>query len=624
MLYSSFSSATRLLIITLALLVGFGTTALADTFTITNTNDAGDGSLRAAIDAANASAGPDTLVFNIDPSDANHNGQWWTITLISELPVLTDDGTQILGFTQTTNQGDTNAGVVGTGGTVGVDAQPLPQYQRPEIAINANGFNGFTILGTVSDILIEGVGIYNAQNGVEAVGSTAGDVAGGTNRLLRALVIGTMPDGSDPAEVRNAQNGIVLRSPEEGAPTIELNVDQCYVGYNGEVGVVGEIGATVLRISFSEVFGNGWATDAHDGIDINGMDGEVTYNLSWGNTNLSGVPSVRAGHGIEAGSQATPGTGNNLIMNNTTLNNLSVGIAVRNGASDIWVSRNISTGNAVGISVHAESGGETARNTLTQNHTTENAGLGIDLHAGVSEDPFDGVTLNSNADGTDLANNLQNYPLITSATTDGAMLTVNGFAPVGAVIEFFVADDDASGFGEGQQYVFSLIEGSAEDTDAGADSYGPAVGSTTVAVEAIEANLFSISVPLPDGLADGSLLTATATVASNTSEFGPSVAIGTVLASEDETIPDGFALYAAYPNPFNPTTTLSFEVPQPVQATLKVYTVTGLEVATLVDGRVSSGLHQIQWNAVDLPSGMYLYRLEAGSVRKAATVMLLK
>jgi hypothetical protein len=83
-------------------LVGSGSaTADPGVFSVTTTADAGPGSLRAAIDSANAAAGPDAIVFAIPVSDPGFNGQWFTIRPTAQLPVLTDDGTTIDGSTQT-------------------------------------------------------------------------------------------------------------------------------------------------------------------------------------------------------------------------------------------------------------------------------------------------------------------------------------------------------------------------------------------------------------------------------------------------------------------------------------------------------------------------------------------
>ena len=75
-------------------------------------------------------------------------------------------------------------------------------------------------------------------------------------------------------------------------------------------------------------------------------------------------------------------------------------------------------------------------------------------------------------------------------------------------------------------------------------------------------------------------------------------------------VPEAFSLESNYPNPFNPTTTVRFSVPEAAQVRLVVYDVLGRQVRVLVDGTVSAGVHAVQFEARGLSSGMYLYRLE--------------
>lgn len=621
----TWGSTLRYLILGLALTAS---TVQADTFTVVNTNDAGPGSLRQAIFDANASVGPDTIEFNIPATDPNFNGMWWTITITSALPPLGDSGTQILGFTQTANQGDTNVGLLGTGGTVGVDAMPLPQYERPEVALNAAGFNGLTLSGLASDLRVEGLAVYNAVVGVQGTGVLFGETPG-TNRTVRQLLVGVMPDGSDPGALRNTSHGIELVSSErrEGgdtAPPVTLTVTECYVGLNGNVGITGDVGATILTVTYNETFGNGWNSDVHDGIDLNGIDSIAEYNLSWGNMNMSGTPTVGGGHGIEIGSQLVDGSGNHIVRNNTIMDNLGAGVAARNGARGSLIAKNIITGNGVGVSVANEIKFNTDQNTITQNQISGNTGLGIDLNAGTGVEPFDGVTLNTPAGPVaDGANDLQPYPVIAGVSVEGTDLVVFGFAPTGATIEVFMADDEVSGFGEGATYLFTATEGDAADEDGDVGTYGPDMDGLAVATDVVNANQFLFRMPMPDGLAGGDRFTATATVDGNTSEFGPSAEL-VITANEAEAVPEGFALHAAYPNPFNPATTFSFEVPAPMHATLTVYDVTGATVATLIDGPVAGGLQTVTWNAQTRPSGLYLYRLRAQGLDLSRTVVLLK
>lgn len=85
-----------------------------------------------------------------------------------------------------------------------------------------------------------------------------------------------------------------------------------------------------------------------------------------------------------------------------------------------------------------------------------------------------------------------------------------------------------------------------------------------------------------------------------------------------------FALAQNYPNPFNPETTIRFSVPTSAQTRLDVYDVSGRLVQTLVNGAMTAGDHQVSWNAKDVPSGMYIYRLTAGNQTATGKMMFVK
>jgi hypothetical protein len=79
-----------------------------------------------------------------------------------------------------------------------------------------------------------------------------------------------------------------------------------------------------------------------------------------------------------------------------------------------------------------------------------------------------------------------------------------------------------------------------------------------------------------------------------------------------------------YPNPFNPSTTIEYALPQNAQVTLKVYNVIGQEVKTLANGVEPAGVHSIKFDATNLTSGVYFYRLQAGSFSQVNRMLLLK
>jgi Protein of unknown function (DUF3494). len=88
--------------------------------------------------------------------------------------------------------------------------------------------------------------------------------------------------------------------------------------------------------------------------------------------------------------------------------------------------------------------------------------------------------------------------------------------------------------------------------------------------------------------------------------------------------PQEFALFQNYPNPFNPSTRIQYSLEKAGMVSLKVYNVLGLEVATLVNGRQEAGSYTVPFNATGLSSGVYFYRLEAGSLNSTKKLILMK
>jgi uncharacterized protein (DUF362 family) len=88
--------------------------------------------------------------------------------------------------------------------------------------------------------------------------------------------------------------------------------------------------------------------------------------------------------------------------------------------------------------------------------------------------------------------------------------------------------------------------------------------------------------------------------------------VTSVLPPIEAAVPDGFRLYQNYPNPFNPSTTLMFHVPASEYVTVKIYTMMGEEIETLVEGQVAQGLYELRWVPNGLSSGGYFCYMRAG------------
>ena len=111
-----------------------------------------------------------------------------------------------------------------------------------------------------------------------------------------------------------------------------------------------------------------------------------------------------------------------------------------------------------------------------------------------------------------------------------------------------------------------------------------------------------------------------------TSNEQASVQRGYVHINHDP-IPSKVALYPAYPNPFNPVTTLRFDIPNSdisQKVLLLIFDINGRQVESLVNGSKLPGAYQIQWHADQFASGMYFAKLISGGIVKTQKIILLK
>ena len=90
------------------------------------------------------------------------------------------------------------------------------------------------------------------------------------------------------------------------------------------------------------------------------------------------------------------------------------------------------------------------------------------------------------------------------------------------------------------------------------------------------------------------------------------------------TTPTSFLLYQNYPNPFNPSTTIKYSVPNQSIVSLKLFDVLGSEIKTIVNEEKPIGNYEVNFDASNLPSGVYFYRLQAGDFVETKKMVLLK
>ena len=97
----------------------------------------------------------------------------------------------------------------------------------------------------------------------------------------------------------------------------------------------------------------------------------------------------------------------------------------------------------------------------------------------------------------------------------------------------------------------------------------------------------------------------------------------------DETFPITYKLYNAYPNPFNPTTTLHYKLPKEVLVSFNIYDLMGYNIKSLMNIKQPAGHHSIKWDATNnlgepVSAGMYIYIIQAGDFRQVRKMVLLK
>ncbi len=125
---------------------------------------------------------------------------------------------------------------------------------------------------------------------------------------------------------------------------------------------------------------------------------------------------------------------------------------------------------------------------------------------------------------------------------------------------------------------------------------------------------------------DGTLYLGVHDISLRTGQFQTLIAINDSGATyvEKEEIPEDYFLSQNYPNPFNPTTKINYSIKESGHVTLKVYDILGREVAVLVNENKPAGSYTVEFNAANLPSGVYIYKLTAGKFTAVKKLILMK
>jgi hypothetical protein len=116
---------------------------------------------------------------------------------------------------------------------------------------------------------------------------------------------------------------------------------------------------------------------------------------------------------------------------------------------------------------------------------------------------------------------------------------------------------------------------------------------------------------------------------SNESGYSQVVDAGALSVNDQYEIPDAFVLNVAYPNPFNPSTSISYDLPEKVHVSIMIHDMLGRQVRTLINQTQDAGFKSVIWNATNdygepVSAGVYLYQIQAGEFVQTRKMVLLK
>lgn len=537
----------------LSILAVCASPVLAGTFTVTNTNDSGAGSLRQAILDANANPGADTIDFDIAGSGVH------TISPLTVLPTITEQVT-IDGYTQPGSSPNTNPPTMGlntvlmielSGAQVGnvtgltisaaaancvVQGLVINSFQHDAMELSSGGsvisgnFIGTDRAGTAA--LANGSG---GLGGVILVGGASDNTVGGTTPAARNLISGNIGNGVELGSGSgNTVQGNLIGTDLTG--TIALGNTGRGVNTTGTNTLIGGPMVDARNI----ISGNNRGVDLFGGsnhtVQGNFIGTDVTGTVALSNPNLgldfnSGVSGCLIG-GLTATPGAPPGNliaGNNgnsgVILGQDTNGNLIQGNIIGADITGTQPLGNLPGGiqinghdNTVGgtdpdaRNIIAFNGGDTPmcnaansgiwvhnagaiNNAILGNSIFSNAGLGIDLE-------FDGdpncVEPNDDGDADTGPNNLQNYPTISNVAIASDDLTVTISGALDSTpdtifrLEFFSnVTRDTNGFGEGATFLGS--------TDVTTDGTGSVTYNVTLPLASVGETSFTATATDPDG-----------------------------------------------------------------------------------------------------------------------------
>ena len=146
-------------------------------------------------------------------------------------------------------------------------------------------------------------------------------------------------------------------------------------------------------------------------------------------------------------------------------------------------------------------------------------------------------------------------------------------------------------------------------------------GNVVTAINSTSSNPFTLTAP------SSGTYTVNAGFKNPSKKWGTTSAVINITGIDEKLIglsPKNFALYSNYPNPFNPSTKIRYAISQTTFTSLKVYSILGQEVATLINEEKTPGVYEVNFDATNLSTGTYIYRLQAGNYTEIKKMILLR
>ena len=280
------------------------------------------------------------------------------------------------------------------------------------------------------------------------------------------------------------------------------------------------------------------------------------------------------------------------------------------GVQDSEIFNNLIYNNhATGIAMYQIDGGDASKNNKVYNNTiiqpTDGRWCIISVNGSTGNTIYNNIFINHHSfrgsisvDAASMTGLVSDYNVLVNRLSDddgNSNMTLSQWQSLGYDLHSMIADPESQIFIDYSNGNFHLLQ-SAQAVNAG----------TNLVLPTVFEDLDNISRPQGTGFDIGAY------------EYNP------VSSITEGNIPEGFILYQNYPNPFNPSTKIMWQSTFGSWQTLKVYDVLGNEVAVLLDEYKSAGSYEINFNASNLPSGVYFYRIQAGELIQIKSMIIIK